>query len=475
MPNQPLASGATNPAAQLPATTATRPLIIMSFSGGGSRAAALASSVLQELDRHGDGEPGRTLLDDVVVISSVSGGSVTAAQFGLYGRQGLVLLTRDFIARDNMATLEMQAINPITWFRLAFGGYTRVDALRDLLDRQLYHHDTFAKFSHPGAPLIILNATDMASGEVFAFTGQRFDDICSNLSDLPVSVGVSASAAFPVLLSPVDLQDFAQQCADHLPPAPWISNMLAATYPRYLNLEEYKRARYANALRHGPNAFRPPDYLHLLDGGLADNLGLHSLIDVLTSPHGSIKLLNAINSGALRRIVVIEVNARSDSPSDLSTKKDTPSVISMVNSVISNPIDSATAGMAAQMHSLLGELRSAASNAPPDALFGGTQLYEITVDFDQFLPSQNALRDQVKIIPTLWSIKPDQVQELDQAAILLLHQHPCFQMLLSNLHQPVEIADPAMVSQACPQPVPMAPRVVKRVAVRQPAKPVPVH
>jgi NTE family protein len=118
-PNQPLAAGAANPAEQALGIPPTRPAIVVSFSGGGSRAAALALFVLQELRRHPDGEPGRTLLDDVVVVSSVSGGSVTAAQFGLYGAPGLDRLVPDFLARDNMAGLEWQAANPITWFRLA--------------------------------------------------------------------------------------------------------------------------------------------------------------------------------------------------------------------------------------------------------------------------------------------------------------------------------------------------------------------
>ena len=117
-PNQPLAAGASNPAGQPLDIPPTRPAIVMSFSGGGSRAAALALFVLQELRRHSDGEPGRTLLDDVVVVSSVSGGSVTAAQFGLFGAAGLDRLVPDFLALHNMATLEWQAASPVTWVRL---------------------------------------------------------------------------------------------------------------------------------------------------------------------------------------------------------------------------------------------------------------------------------------------------------------------------------------------------------------------
>jgi NTE family protein len=451
-PNQPLAAGAANPAGQDLQVPPQRPAIVMAFSGGGSRAAALALSVLQELRRHSDGEPGRTLLDDVVVVSSVSGGSVTAAQFGLYGAAGLDRLVPDFLARDNMATLEWQAANPVTWFRLASGRYTRVQVVRDLFDRQLYHGATFAQMRRPGAPLIILNATDMASGETFAFTAERFNDICSDLASLPVSVGVAASSAVPVVLSPIDLQNDAVGCAGKLPPAAWISAMLTKQYPRYLDVEEFKRARYANALRHGPGAYRQIDYLHLLDGGLADNLGAQSLLDVLISPHGSMRMLDAINSGTLRHVVVIEVNARSEPPSALGTQAATPGVVSMVNSVIDVPINAATSGNAAQLRTLLAELRDAAGAAPPDAKFRGTRVYDVEVDFDQFLPDQAQLRDQVKNIPTAWTITPQDIQALDQAAQLLLHQHPCFQMLLHDLGDPTGSDNPA-----CPQPVPKPP------------------
>jgi hypothetical protein len=48
-------------------------------------------------------------------------------------------------------------------------------------------------------------------------------------------------------------------------PAPcWISADLTKQLPRYLNLEGYKRARYANALRDGPGRFRDERYSHLL-------------------------------------------------------------------------------------------------------------------------------------------------------------------------------------------------------------------
>lgn len=84
----------------------------------------------------------------------------------------------------------------------------------------------------------------------------------------------------------------------------------------------------------------------------------------------------AINTGKLRRLVVITVNARSEPPSSLDQQATTPGVVSMVGAVTSNPIDAATASIAAQRRALLSELRTAAMNAPPDALFGGVGVYD---------------------------------------------------------------------------------------------------
>ncbi len=455
--NQPLAPGATpNPEAAPIDVAPGRPAILMAFSGGGSRAAALSLSVLQELRRYGDGAAPRRLIDDVAVVSSVSGGSVTAGYFGLYGPDGIDRLVPDFLARDNMATLELTGANPVTWLRLVFGNYTRIDALRDLFDRQLFQGKTFADM--PGRPFVILNASDMGSGAVFSFTGERFNDICSDLRTLPVSVGVAASAAFPVLLSPVDLKNHSVACPTKLPDDSWIATDLTKRVPRYLNVEEYKLARYADTLRRPgqPGVFRNVEYLHLLDGGLSDNLGIHALLDAVVSPHGAVRLLRAINDGKLDRLAVVTVNARSDTSNSVDQDAHTPGVVKVIGSVVANPIDAATASLAAQLRGLLGEIERAARDAADahqgDPLFKKLRVYNIEIDFDQFLPEQAGLRDTVKAIPTLWTVTPDQITALNDAGVLLLRQHPCFQKLLIDLgstgpFQP----DPAFANAACPQ------------------------
>src|SRR4029077_2751468 len=63
--------------------------VIVTFSGGGTRAAALAYGVLEALRDTTIQWRGRSraLLDEVDVISSISGGSFPAAYYALRGRQ----------------------------------------------------------------------------------------------------------------------------------------------------------------------------------------------------------------------------------------------------------------------------------------------------------------------------------------------------------------------------------------------------
>lgn len=140
----------------------------MTFSGGGSRAAALAESVLRELagTRYAAADGAHVLTEDVKLISSVSGGSVTAGWFGLHRNSShpdgeLEGLRENFLTRDNMKELELEAVDPITWFRLTFGGFSRIGALEALLDERLFHQATLAELNQPGKPYIVLNATDM--------------------------------------------------------------------------------------------------------------------------------------------------------------------------------------------------------------------------------------------------------------------------------------------------------------------------
>ena len=411
-----------------------RPVILMTFSGGGSRATALAEAVLREMSRtrYAAGDGPHALSEDVNLISSVSGGSVTAAWFGLHRGPGhwdgdLDGLRSDFLTQDNMATLELDAVNPITLVGLVTGRITRIEAEEALFNDRLFHGATLAALNQPGKPYIVLNATDMAGGETFAMTPRRLDDVCSNYDALPVATVVSASAAFPILLTPVAFKDYSEGCRGVLRNGEWIRDDLSNPYTPYLNLAEYKDARYANDLRHGPNPYRPIDYLYFLDGGLADNLGTRSLRSALIAPYDDAAVLRSINEGKIRRLAVIVVNARSDPPNRLYQQPQQPGLVGQIQTVTSAPIDANTANSEVALSALLGELAQAAAGARNSARFGGMQIYGITVDYDQIpadTPAHIALRDRAKDVPTSWTLTGPQLQTTEEAGRFLLRRHP---------------------------------------------------
>lgn len=455
--NRPLAAGAGNlERRSIAPPDPAEPVILVAFSGGGARAAALAYSVLHQMrdtTYHLGGEQKR-LVDDVRLVSSVSGGSVTAAWFGLRQADGLDELKCRFLEHDNMSALVWKGLNPITWFRMWFGSYTRIDALEELLDQRLFEHHTLQDLNAPGRPFVVFNATDMAAGQSFAFTPRRFDDICSAYDEVPLSVAVSASAAFPVLLTPVNFHNNSPGCIGAPRPAEWISVALRSEATPYLNLPRYRDARYSNDLRHRDQPlFRNVDELHFLDGGLADNLGLQSIRSAIFDQYDDTHLRTAINDGKIGKLVVIVVNARSDPPSALDQDAGAPGIVSMVGSVVSTPIDATTASVDAHLAALLTELSTAASLAPAHlARFAGMQVYAIQVDFDQ-LPvatdAERALMQQVKNIPTSWNIAPADLAAIEKVGPLLLTRDPCYQKLLADLQAAPPAVGAAVGPEAC--------------------------
>ena len=74
-------------------------------------------------------------------------------------------------------------------------------------------------------------------------------------------------------------------------------------------------------------------YLHLVDGGLTDNLGLASLLDM--SNLLTVKKLYAeLKNYNLRNIVVVNVNAQSELSSHIDKSADVPGIKEVVNTVI---------------------------------------------------------------------------------------------------------------------------------------------
>jgi len=90
--------------------------LALNLSGGGTRAAALAYGVFEELadTRIRVGGAERQLLDEVDLISSVSGGSFLAAWHGLHGMETIPSFAESFLYEDFQTPLLLRALSPQT-------------------------------------------------------------------------------------------------------------------------------------------------------------------------------------------------------------------------------------------------------------------------------------------------------------------------------------------------------------------------
>ncbi len=252
-----------NPTHIIPTVTSQDYFIGLALSGGGSRAAAFGASVMWELDRLG-------VLQHVQYISSVSGGSLPAAYYALF-KDNPTKWNEANLRRVMSQSFETQlvwyAANPVRWPLYLGTGYDRTSALVEVFGNLVFERRTFADLPHPW-PMLLVNATNYISGQRFVFSNAAFDNLRSSLSTLPVAVAVGASAAFPGVFRAVTLRNFADK-GDPLWHDPFVRSG-----PGRLGRANDPRVRSL------PGRLGDTGFVHLLDGGISDNLGIATLIDL---------------------------------------------------------------------------------------------------------------------------------------------------------------------------------------------------
>lgn len=301
--------------------------VCLMFSGGGTRAAALSYGIMEELRDtviRVDGREKR-LLDEVDCISSVSGGSFTAAYYGLF-REGLFADFRGrFLERDIQKSLAGGLFNPVNWVRLASPYFSRIDMAAELYDKDIFDAATFARLQSNGRPFVILNATNLGANRRFDFTQEYFDALGSRLDLYQVSRAVAASSAFPYLLTPISLKNY--PVAEGYTAPWWYKNALTPT--------NWMTERYNAAKNLSVYADKENRYIHLMDGGLSDNIGARAVMDAFD--RGFIR--TRINQGAIQQLVLIVVNARTQSEDQLSRKEKPPGFFSVAEKTATVAMD----------------------------------------------------------------------------------------------------------------------------------------
>jgi len=299
--------------------------IYLAFSGGGTRAAAFAYGVLEALHetRLAEGIEPATLLEEADTISGVSGGSFPAAYYGLFGDRIFEDFAERFLRRDIQREIVLRTLIPWNLVAVLTPWLSRSDIAVQIYDESVFDGATFQTLTESRGPAIYINATDLSSGERFTFTQGQFDVICSDLQALPIAYAVAASSAVPMLLSPVSLRNHAGTCG--YVPHPWLDEALGNRRGRP---RQYRAARSFMQLRDSEKR-----YLHLVDGGISDNLGLRAGIDLVEVTGSLERAADLMQARHLDKMVVISVNAETDPDPTIDMSSAAPGFASTMNAV----------------------------------------------------------------------------------------------------------------------------------------------
>ncbi len=416
-------------------------LVVLAFSGGGTRAAAFSYGVLEFLRRtevvSAQGKTVR-LLDAVKVITGVSGGSFTALAYGLYGDKLFDDYEQRFLKRDVQGEIVSRVISPAHWGTLGGVATGRSEVAAQLYDEILFNGATFADLQRGNGPLIVASATDLSTGARFTFTQRVFDVICSDLGAVPLSRAAAASSAVPVVLSPVTLNNYGGKCSAGT--VAWMKPFLDAENP------PRPAARAIRSLR-AEETYRDSDrrpFLHLVDGGVSDNVGMRGVLDTLEIGEALYEAGMASPLDSTRRVIVITVNSLSTPPTDWDLSESPPGPVQVLLKSSGTPIDAFsfeagellrdTAARWATTRKVRDSAAMAANKDPviakalrvPDA-----EIYAIDVSFSALKDS--AERDYLNQQPTSFVLTDEAVDRLRAAAGKIMAESPEFKRLLKDL------------------------------------------
>lgn len=397
---------------------------LVTLSGGGARAAAFAYGVLRELKATGFQWNGRptTLADEIDFISGVSGGSIAAAYYAAFGDAMFTRFEPDYLLTDFQTNLVHQIFWPRNLYRLGSPWYGRSHVLAERLD-ELFVGKTFGDVrQRPNAPRLLINATDLTLGSAFPFSPQQFSLICSDLDRVPLSFAVASSSAVPILLTPMTLKNHASDCPQPPLQQPGMGG------------DNYRARLMAGDQRSYLDGRRRA-YIHLVDGGLSDNLGVRGLLDQAMASGGLSKMSRGIPPGTVRKLVLIAVNSERDPAERIEQSNEVPGSLQVMDALVFGAGARATQETLAMMEESAQRwaqevLESAGQDGSPFAK--GAEIYVIPVNLRDAPERRTGLVPLLQI-PTAFSLPKSDVRRLERAGRDALRASPRFQQLKAAL------------------------------------------
>ena len=388
--------------------------LMLAFSGGGTRAAALSYGVLKELrNTPVPGEGGsKHLLDGVHSISSVSGGSFTSAYYGLHGDRIFEDYEDVFLRPNVEGALFRRLLNPLLWF----SNTGRTEMAVRYYDKTVFKGATFADLSKQEGPMIVINASDLGYGVRFSFIQEYFSLLCSDLSTFPVARAVTASSAVPVLFRPVVVRNY-PDCGTEVPDWLKMARTRAAGNPEIAMVVEGLETYYDREQR---------QYAHFVDGGLTDNLGLRALYEIVMIAGGMTEFNKLYKRQPPRRLVLLSVNASAEPDAEIDRTDKQPSIgktISAMSDIQLHRYNTATIELL-KINLAHWAQEMSTEDRPVEPYF-------ILLDFDGIQDPER--RSALNQIPTSFSVSDEQVDLLIDAGGELLRTNPEYQRLLNDL------------------------------------------
>jgi NTE family protein len=428
--------------------------VIVTFSGGGTRAGALAYGVARQLENV-KLQSGKSLLDETKVISSVSGGSFASAYYGLYGKDKFLAdYPKDVLYQNIRTQLVNNMVRVVRWLPVMFStDVGRSDMSQTVYDNEIFNHHTFKDMPRRW-PFIMINGTDMSNGSPFTFVQENFDLLGSDLNDVKISRAVVSSSALPGAFTPLTFKNYPKSGGRFKMPA-WAEKSLQE--PPDKNLEFYHWAKIMSSYM---DASKRP-YIHVIDGGVSDNLGLMPILYYFRT--GQWDVLTPERKLKTKRLILVVVNAK-PSDSDAADKKPAvPKLGAVIHSASTKPLGNYTIKTAQDFTNRFQEMANAGENyekfsalcdqvhaekAEREKCYAGfktpyggimrppfPEAYLIHVHFDA-IPDP-VFRSKVSRIGTDLQLKKSEVDDLIEASRIILENSEEFQRLVKDLNAKV--------------------------------------
>jgi NTE family protein len=289
----------------------------------------------------------------------------------------------------------------------------------------LFNGATFGTLAAlPNRPYLMIGATDLSTGGDFDFTSDQLGRLCSSIDQVPLAFAVADSSAVPLLFSPLTLHSHSRLCTER------------GEHTNLLPAEAADSAR-VRMIKQEQNALGQPGrrYIHLVDGGIADNLGTRRITDYVAQAGGigpvlrSLGLVDEGGQSVPRRIVFIAVNSERELDLEMDSRDEVPSTLAVLDALVYAGLGRSSRETSLVFGDAVAQWRREIQSTP--GLGSDADIYAIELKLSD--ASDPPLKARLRGIPTTFRISNDQLDDLRAAAAASLSASAEFLRLRSSV------------------------------------------